>query len=299
MAPGGSKFGNLADMDVERLYLRDADAPRPAPEDDRRVPLGEPSRPWRPQRKLSAAERHGLAIPIVAQVLAAVAREGVALRLADGNLYLHEGDEWRKASRHDEQWLKVLIQKAAASYGCVLTATTAAAWRRLMQLPELYVRDPAWKAALPPGKAKALAARQPEADNQVREFVRACCVQSDNCKVSNADLLHSFRGWQIAELGEDAELMDVRAFVPRLHAECPWIVVVKVRDIRYAGGVRLNVLGLECWQRRRGVSERKLSFSPEFVNVPWRGRGQRRAFAPAAGAPAGQEGPVAAKSAGG
>jgi hypothetical protein len=271
-------------MEAVRIFPIDAEAPRPAPGDDRRLPLGEPSRPWR--RKLSASERHGLAIPIVEQVLKDVASAGVELRLADGNLYLREHNEWRRASRHDEMWCKVLIQKAAESYGNVLITTTAAAWRRLLAHPDLFVRDPAWKAELPPEKAKALAARQPEADSQVREFVRACCVQSDNCKVSNADLLHSFRGWQIAELGEDAELMDVRAFVPRLHAECPFVAAVKVRDIRYAGGVRLNVLGLECWQRRRGVSERKLSFSPEFVNVPWRGRGQRRAFAPAAdGAP--------------
>jgi hypothetical protein len=233
---------------------------------------------------LSAAERHGLAIPIVEQVLEAVARAGAELRLADGNLYLHESGEWRRASRHDEMWLKVLIQKAAESFGNVLTTTTAAAWRRLMQLPDLFVRDPAWKEALPLGKGKALAARRPEADSQVREFVRACCIQSDNCKVSNADLLHSFRGWQIAELGEDAELMDVRAFVPRLHAECPYVAVVKVRDQRYAGGLRLNVLGLECWRRRRGLSERGLSFSPDYVNVPWRGRGQKRAFAPPPGA---------------
>jgi hypothetical protein len=152
-----------------------------------------------------------------------------------------------------------------------------AAWRRLNAHPSLYVRN------VPQGHEDA--PRAPEAELQVAEWVSKALVQEDGFKVANEDLLHSFRGWQREEMGDGVRLLDVRAFIPVLHAVSPWITTVKVFGNRYAGGVMLTAEGLRYWERQRGCGSRGIAFSSEYVNVPWRGRTHERTFK-AAAAPA-------------
>jgi hypothetical protein len=136
---------------------------------------------------------------------------------------------------------------------------------------------PAWREDL----VGPYASREPEADRQVAEWVAKALVQEDSYKVANADLLHSFRGWQQLEMGDDVlRPLDIRAFVPRLYAACPYIARVMVRGTRYAAGVMLNSEGLQYWEHHRGLGSRGIAFSSNYVNAGWRGRNQLRAFKP-------------------
>jgi hypothetical protein len=168
-----------------------------------------------------------------------------------------------------------MIQAQAELLGDVRIATIHASWRRLTQHPRLLMRDVARVDV-----NGTDIAREPEADDQVAEWVRKALVPEDSNKVAHDDLLHSFHGWQRSELGDDVRLLNVRTFVPRLKLFCPFVTPLRVLVHHYAGGVMLNAEGLRYWERHRGCGSRGIAFSSEYVNSVWKGRSQHRAFKP-------------------
>jgi hypothetical protein len=216
-----------------------------------------------------SGRKQPIAIAIADGVIDLVRTSGLDLRLANGNLYVCEGNIWHEASAADIQWLRCLIQRGAEQLGDdARLGLVNAAWKRLNEHPDLFVRDVVWKDE----------PREPEVNLQVVDWVRKSLVQADSYKVANDDLLHSFSGWQRLEIGDEVRPLDIRAFIPRLHATCPQITRVTVMGNRYAGGVKLNAEGLKYWEHHRGCGSRGIAFSSDYVNTIWKGRSNLRAF---------------------
>jgi P4 family phage/plasmid primase-like protien len=113
--------------------------------------------------------------------------------------------------------------------------------------------------------------------NPVAEWARTMLVRSDVTKIERNDLLAAFQGWWLEEAGEDARLKGGRWLIPKLRAACPWVIEIRGHRDRCFGGVRLNDVGLQFWQRQsseaaqHGHGPRGTSSCSEFVNRPWNG----------------------------
>jgi hypothetical protein len=239
--------------------------------DDDVVPLGPRRNPW-PRPKGS----NGVPIAVADGVIAIMRASGYDLRLSGGDLHIREAGAWRRATRADLQHLRCLTHQGVEALGAgAKVSIVTASWRRLLAHPGLLVLHVA-------RDEMAATTRPPPAETQVEEWVRKALLRDDMRKVSRNDMVHSFRGWQRSEFGDDVRLLDAREFFPQLHRVCAYVTLVKVKDTRYAAGVVLNAEGLRYWQQHRGLGSRGLAFSTEYVNLVWNGCSNVRAFKPAA-----------------
>lgn len=85
-------------------------------------------------------------------------------------------------------------------------------------------------------------------NNPVGEWARTSVERNPNGRVSRADLMCAYHGWQREQDGDEARAFGARAFFPRLRAVAPWAGdMTDVNGRRFVTGVRLTDEGLQLW----------------------------------------------------
>jgi P4 family phage/plasmid primase-like protien len=85
-------------------------------------------------------------------------------------------------------------------------------------------------------------------NNPVGEWARTAVVKSMNSRVSRADIMCAYHGWQREQDGDEARAFGARAFFPRLRAVAPWSSEMQEHSgRRYIVGVALTDEGLQLW----------------------------------------------------
>lgn len=105
----------------------------------------------------------------------------------------------------------------------------------------------------------------------VAEFARTMLEVAPNRRISHADLLCAFHGWQRAEDGDDYQHWGARWLIPKLRMACPQAVLIRTLGKRWVCGVKLTDEALEHWTRQVADGERRkgLCGSAADVNQEW------------------------------
>ena len=99
-----------------------------------------------------------------------------------------------------------------------------------------------------PESVRAAVQRFKDDNNPVGEWARTAVVRRAWSKVSRADLLCAFHGWQREQDGDEARALGGRGFFPRLRAAVPGLDdITDTSGRRYIGGVTLTDEGLQLW----------------------------------------------------
>jgi P4 family phage/plasmid primase-like protien len=112
-------------------------------------------------------------------------------------------------------------------------------------------------------------------NNPVASWVREAVEKAPLGKVSRADILCAYHGWQKEEEGDEAKALGARAFWPRLRALAPWLKeTTDSHGLRFMLGLRLTEFGLRYWdQHNQGTQlrggSRGSSLAKNEVNKTW------------------------------
>jgi hypothetical protein len=109
----------------------------------------------------------------------------------------------------------------------------------------------------------------------VGEWARTTLVRSQATKIERGDLLCAFQGWWRQEMGDDVRHLGGRWLFPKFRVACPWAAEIKIRGVRFYGGVALVAEGLKLWSyqndsaSRGGRGAKGTVQSDDFVNKLW------------------------------
>jgi P4 family phage/plasmid primase-like protien len=85
-------------------------------------------------------------------------------------------------------------------------------------------------------------------NNPVGEWARTAVVKAPYGRVSRADIMCSYHGWQREQDGDEARAFGARAFFPRLRSAAPWMGEMQEHNgRRYITGLQLTDEGLQLW----------------------------------------------------
>jgi P4 family phage/plasmid primase-like protien len=99
-----------------------------------------------------------------------------------------------------------------------------------------------------PESVRAAIQRFKDDNNPVGEWARTAVVRSAGSKVSRADLMCAYHGWQREQDGDEARAFGARAFFPRLRAAAPWSGdMTDNTGRRFVTGLALSDEGLQLW----------------------------------------------------
>lgn len=85
-------------------------------------------------------------------------------------------------------------------------------------------------------------------NNPVGEWARTAVVKTPHGRVSRADIMCAYHGWQREQDGDEARAFGARAFFPRLRAAAPWAGdMTDHSGRRYVTGLQLSDEGLLLW----------------------------------------------------
>ncbi|HEX2554222.1 MAG TPA: phage/plasmid primase, P4 family [Microvirga sp.] len=87
------------------------------------------------------------AIPVIVAdgVVETIRRDGGDILLAEGEIWMYRDGVWTALSPSDEQWLRTLVQRGCDAMGRAGDSKVAnAAWKRLNEHPDLYLREVRW-----------------------------------------------------------------------------------------------------------------------------------------------------------
>lgn len=121
-------------------------------------------------------------------------------------------------------------------------------------------------------------------NNPVGEWARTSIVKSPSGRVSRADLMCAYHGWQREQDGDEARAFGARAFFPRLRAAAPWTSEMQEHSgRRYITGLQLTDEGLQLWDSHvqgpqlkggsKGTSLVKTDVNKSFTLVPMKLKG--------------------------
>jgi P4 family phage/plasmid primase-like protien len=85
-------------------------------------------------------------------------------------------------------------------------------------------------------------------NNPVGEWARTAIVKAPHGRVSRADIMCAYHGWQREQDGDEARAFGARAFFPRLRSVAPWASEMQEHSgRRYITGIHLTDEGLQLW----------------------------------------------------
>jgi phage/plasmid-associated DNA primase len=129
-----------------------------------------------------------------------------------------------------------------------------------------------------PGPVAASIQGFKDSTTPVGEWARTMLVRSGATKIERGDLLCAFQGWWRQEMGDDVRLLGGRWLFPKFRVACPWAAELKIKGVRFYGGVALVAEGLKLWSyqndsaSRGGRGAKGTVQSADFVNKLWDGK---------------------------
>lgn len=85
-------------------------------------------------------------------------------------------------------------------------------------------------------------------NNPVGEWARTAVVKAPHGRVSRADIMCAYHGWQREQDGDEARAFGARAFFPRLRSVAPWSGEMQEHNgRRFVTGLQLTDEGLQLW----------------------------------------------------
>jgi P4 family phage/plasmid primase-like protien len=85
-------------------------------------------------------------------------------------------------------------------------------------------------------------------NNPVGEWARTAIVKAPHGRVSRADIMCAYHGWQREQDGDEARAFGARAFFPRLRSAAPWTSEMQEHNgRRFITGLHLSDEGLQLW----------------------------------------------------
>jgi len=101
----------------------------------------------------------------------------------------------------------------------------------------------------PPLSVRMATQRFKDDNNPVSEWIREAVERDRFNKISRADLLCAYHGWQREQDGDEAKAIGAKSFWPLMRTLTPWIA--EARDssgMRAFSGIRLTEVGLRFWE---------------------------------------------------